>query len=177
MEAASRIPWWVFALQGLVLLIFGILAIVLPGITLLVLMIAFGAFLLVDGVFAVAGSIVSRKTKWWLLLPAGVVSIVIGILVLAWPDITALVLLYLIALWAVIAGVMQILTAIFWPAERKTDRWLLVLGGLVALGFGVLMFAWPAAGALAIIWLIAVFAILFGIMRLGLAFSVRKSTK
>lgn len=172
--AARNMPWWSFVVGGLALLVFGILAIVWPGITISVLVIMFGAIALVDGVFTAAGAVASRENQAlrWFLLVSGVVSIIIGALILIWPGITAKVVLYVIAAFAVIAGVTKILAATFWPQERRTDRLALILSGLVSLTFGVLIFAWPAAGALAIVWLIGLWAIIFGVGAMILGFEV-----
>lgn len=170
----QRIPWWPYLLGGIALVVFGILAIVWPDITVTVFVIAFGAVVLVEGVFMSAGALVSREdqTLRWFLLLTGVVSIVIGVLILIWPNITAQVVLYIIATWAVLSGLMKMVTGIFWPQQRGADRWLLMLGGVVAIIFGILLFAWPVAGALAITWLIGLFAIILGIMLTIEAFEV-----
>lgn len=178
MEATmQRVPWWPFVLGGLALLAAGIVAIIWPDITLAVLVILWGAVILVDGVFAVLAGLFSRASsalRFFLLL-TGVISIMIGLCILVWPGITALVVLYIIGAWAIIAGVMKVLTAMFWPEERKEDRWLLILSGLIAITFGALIIAWPATGALAIVWLMAIFAIVFGLTLVGTGFSVRRS--
>jgi uncharacterized membrane protein HdeD (DUF308 family) len=170
----QRIPWWPFVLGGLALLAGGIVALIWPDITLIVLVILWGAIALVDGASTALGGIFTRGALRWFLLLSGVISALIGAAILAWPDITALVLLYIIGAWAVIAGVMKFLSAMFWPEERKADRWLLVLSGLISVTLGVLILAWPAAGAIAIVWLIGIYAIIFGVLLVAVGFNVRR---
>lgn len=175
MEATmQRIPWWPFVLGGLALLAGGIIALIWPDITLIVIVILWGSIALVDGVFTAIGGMFTRGGLRWFLLFAGVISAAIGAAILAWPDITALVLLYIIGAWAVLAGVMRVLTAMFWPQERKADKWLLVFSGLISITLGVLILAWPAAGAIAMIWLIGIYAIIFGVLLIATGFNVRR---
>lgn len=172
--ATTKIPWWPFVMGGLALLLFGILAIVWPDITVEVMVIVFGAIALVDGVFTTAGGLTSHEDQplRWFLIVAGVFSIVIGALILIWPDITAKVVLYIIATFAVITGATRTLAAAFWPQGRRSDKVTLILSGLVSLAFGVLIFAWPASGALAIVWLIGLWAIIFGVIAIVVGFEV-----
>ena len=170
----QRIPWWPFVLGGLALLAGGIVALIWPDITLIVVVILWGAIALVDGVFTALGGMFTRGGLRWFLLLAGVISALIGVAILAWPDITALVVMYIIGGWAVLAGVMRILTAMFWPQERKADKWLLVLSGLISVTLGVLIVAWPAAGAVAIVWLIGIYAIIFGVLLIAVGFNTRR---
>jgi uncharacterized membrane protein HdeD (DUF308 family) len=166
--------WWVLALRGALAVIFGICALVWPSLTLTVLVLLFGAYALVDGIFAVIASIraVGRTTNWWVLLSEGILGIVLGVLTLVWPGITALVLLVFIAVWAVLTGIMEIAAAIQLRQEIQGE-WLLALGGALSILWGIILFVRPGAGALAIAWLIGVFAILFGIALIALAFRVR----
>lgn len=172
--SAKKIPWWPFVVGGLALVIFGIMAIVWPDITVITLVVLFGAVALVDGVFTIAGGLTSTEdqTMRWFLVVAGVFSVIIGVLILIWPDITGKVVLYIIGTFAVVSGITRTLTAMFWPLERRSDKWLLVISGLLGIAFGVLIFAWPASGALAIVWLIGLFAIIFGVVVMVLGFEV-----
>lgn len=175
MEATKqRMPWWPLILGGLALIAGGIAAVIWPDITLFVLVILWGVIALVDGVLTAIGALFTRGGLRWFHLLAGVASALIGIAILSWPDITALVVTYLIGAWAVLAGVTRILSAMFWPQERKTDRWMLVLTGLISLILGVLILAWPAAGAIAIVWLIGIYAIIFGVLLVATGFNVRR---
>jgi len=171
---AKKIPWWPFVIGGLALVIFGIMAIVWPDITVITLVVLFGAVALVDGVFTIAGGLANTEdqTMRWFLVLSGVFSIVIGVLILIWPDITAKVVLYIIATFAVVSGVARTLAAMIWPQERRSDKVLIIVSGLLGITFGVLIFAWPASGALAIVWLIGLFAIIFGAVVMVLGFEV-----
>jgi len=166
--------WWALALRGAAAILFGILALVWPDLTLLTLVILFGAYVLVDGVFSVfAGSKAQDEhERWWALVLEGLAGIAIGIITLVWPDITALTLLYLIAAWALITGVLEIWTAIR-LRRILTGEWVMILGGLASIAFGVLLALFPGEGALGLTWLIGIYAIVFGVLLVILAFRLR----
>lgn len=167
--------WWLFLLRGIAALIFGGLAIFWPGMTLLVLVILYGAFALADGGLAIGAAVMGQQAKaarWWLGL-VGLSGIAIGILTFFWPGITALVLVFFIAAWAVIIGAMQIIGAIRLRKEIDNEWWL-VLSGALSVLFGIAIAVMPEAGALALVWLIALYAILFGVLNIGFAFRLRQ---
>jgi len=170
--------WWVLLLRGLIAILFGVVVWFRPGISLVALVMVFGAYTLVDGVLGIWTAVAGRKEHehWWVLLLWGLVGVGVGILTLVVPGVTALALLFYIAIWAVATGVLQIVTAIRLRKEI-TGEWLLVLGGLVSVVFGVLLMAQPAAGALAVLWLIGLYAVLFGILFVVLAFKARSFGK
>jgi uncharacterized membrane protein HdeD (DUF308 family) len=166
--------WWLFLLRGIAALIFGVLSLAWPGISLALLILFFGAYALVDGAFALSAAIVGRgnaEVRWWLVL-VGLVGIGVGIVTFLWPGLTALTLLYFIAGWVVATGVLQIIGAI---ELRKVidNEWWLILDGAFSVLFGILLFIMPGAGAVALIWLIALFAIAFGVLMIGFAFKVK----
>jgi uncharacterized membrane protein HdeD (DUF308 family) len=166
--------WWMFAVRGVVAIIFGVLALIWPGQTLQALVLVFGAFALVDGIFAVIAGIAARGyfDRWWAVLLEGMVGVVIGLLTFFWPNITALVLLYFIAAWALITGIFEIVAAI--QLRRViTGEWMLILGGLLSILFGILLFVFPGTGAVSLIWLIGIYAIVFGISEIIFAFRLR----
>jgi uncharacterized membrane protein HdeD (DUF308 family) len=167
-EASSR-HWWVFALRGLAAVLFGILAFVWPLSTLTVLVLLWGAYALVDGALALVSAFRTDHDHRWGLLLEGIVGIAAGIVTFLYPDITALVLLYIIAAWALITGVLELVAAV---RLRKVihNEWWLVLSGIASVLFGLVLLAAPGAGALAVVWLIATYAVVFGILMLGLAF-------
>lgn len=166
--------WWVLALRGVLAIIFGILAVLWPGLTLITLVLFFGAYAFVDGIFAVVAGITSRDRdqRWWAAVLEGIAGIIFGVLTFLWPGMTALVLLYFIAAWALVTGVLEI-----WAAVRLRqvidNEWMMILGGIVSIILGVLLFLFPGAGALGLTWMIGIYAIIFGVMFLILAFRVR----
>lgn len=163
--------WWALALRGLVAVLFGLLTFFLPGITLVTLVLLFGAYALVDGVFNVIGFFRVAAHQWALLIE-GVVGIIAGVVTFAWPQITAIVLLYVIAFWAIFTGVFEIIAGV---RLRKaiTNEWLLIVMGVLSLLFGVVILFAPGLGALAIVLWIGAYALVFGIILLALAFRLR----
>jgi uncharacterized membrane protein HdeD (DUF308 family) len=165
--------WWVVALRGVFAVLFGFLALVWPGITVLALAILFGAYVLVDGVMSAAVGFSDRSSsdRWWYVF-LGVLGVLAGLVTLVWPAITVIVLLVAIAIWAIIAGVLQIVAAI---RLRKviSNEWFLGLSGLLTLALGVLLIVQPAEGAIALVVAIGIFAIVWGVILLALAFRLR----
>ncbi len=170
--------WWLVALRGVLALIFGLLALVWPGITLLVLLIFFGAYSLVDGATGVVRAIRSRKSfsRWWLMLLGGLAGIVVGIVTFVWPSLTAQALLILIGVWAVLLGILEIWAGIE-ARKAVAEHWWVIISGVIGVIFGVLLLALPVAGALAIVWLIGLFAILEGITFVWAGFMLRGAVK
>lgn len=166
--------WWVFAVRGLFAIIFGVLALIWPSLTLLTLVLMFGAYALVDGILSVIAGIKSygSNERWWIVLLGGIVGILVGVLTFFWPDATALVLLYFIAAWALITGILDIIAAI---QLRKviTNEWSMGLAGLASAVFGILLFLFPGAGALSVVWIIGIYAIIAGILFIILGFRLR----
>jgi uncharacterized membrane protein HdeD (DUF308 family) len=167
--------WWAVALRGVLAILFGLIALVWPGLTLEVLVLFFGAYALVDGVFAIVTAFTKRAghDRWWVLLLEGLVGIAAGIIIWVLPGLATLVLLYVIAFWAIVTGIIEIVAAIRLRREVQGE-WLLVLSGIASVVFGALLLFFPAAGGLTIAWLIGIYAILFGAMFLGLSWRLRK---
>jgi uncharacterized membrane protein HdeD (DUF308 family) len=167
--------WWLLLLRGIAAVVFGVLAIIWPGITLLALAYLFAAYALVDGVCALGAAIFGHTggmvPRWWLAV-VGVIGVVAGLLALAWPGLTALFLLLLIASWAIVIGVLEIVGAIHLRKEIEGEWWLIVSGAL-SIAFGVIMFAQPGAGALALVWVIGIYAILAGASLIALAYRLK----
>jgi uncharacterized membrane protein HdeD (DUF308 family) len=174
MELLARY-WWMFVLRGVAGLIFGILALIWPGLTLTALVLLFGAYALVDGIFAIGAAIFGGRSaegrRPWLVLE-GIVGILAGIGTFVWPGITALVLLYVIAAWAVVTGVFEIIAAVQLRREIQGEV-LLALAGVFSIIFGILLFVWPVTGALAIVWLIGIYSIVFGVVLIALGIRLR----
>ncbi|HEX6710465.1 MAG TPA: HdeD family acid-resistance protein [Rubrobacter sp.] len=166
--------WWALALRGVIAILFGLAALLRPGIALGALILLFGAYALVDGAFAIVGVFGGTRsgTPRWLLLLEGVVSILAGIIAFVYPGLTALALLYLVAAWAIVTGLAQIATAIRLRQEI-TGELALILGGILSVIFGLLLAVLPRVGILSLIWLIGVYAVVFGILLLITAFRVR----
>ena len=163
------------ALQGLFAVLFGICALIWPGLTVGILVALFGANAIVNGVFAlIAGVRGGAGIHRLALLLQGVFGIILGILAWAWPGLTALTLLYFIAIWAIIIGVMEI-TAAVQLRKEIANEWMLGIAGALSVLFGVICFIHPASGALSVIWLIGIYAILFGVALLALGFRLRRT--
>jgi uncharacterized membrane protein HdeD (DUF308 family) len=173
LEQLSR-NWWMLTVRGVCAILFGLLAWIWPGITLWALVILFGAYALVDGIFAIGAAITghARQSRIWLAV-VGVCGVLLGLVTLFWPHITGLVLLLLIAWWAIITGLFEIMAAIRLRNEIEGE-WFYIVTGAVSVLFGVLLFIWPASGALAIIWVIGLFSILFGVVLVMASFRLRK---
>jgi uncharacterized membrane protein HdeD (DUF308 family) len=164
--------WWAVALRGLMAVLFGLLTFLIPGVTLISLVLLFGFYAILDGIFDIV-SAVKAPGHHWPLLVEGVVGIVAGIVTFMWPGITAMVLLYLIAFWAILTGVLEIVAGIRLRAVIANEM-LLILMGVISVLFGILIIIFPGAGALAIIIWIGAYALLFGIILIALAFRLRK---
>ena len=166
--------WWLVVLGGVLAILFGVLAFVWPSITWLTLIVMFGVYAIVDGIIAIVSGLSRTKesARWWTFLVEGLLGIGAGVVALVWPGLTSLVLIYMIASWAIITGILEIVAAIRLRNEI-TNEWVLGLGGLVSIGLGVLLFFEPVAGGLAIIWTIAAYALIFGVLLVILGLRLR----
>ena len=155
-------------IRGIVGVLFGIVALVWPGITQLALIVLFGVYAFIDGIVnLVLGFTAPASRGRWLQVAEGVVGIVLGVVALVWPGVTLLAIVFLIAAWAIIEGVLEIVTAIQ-LREVLQREWLLALAGILSIAFGVLVVAFPGAGAIGIAWLLGVYAIAAGVVRIVL---------
>jgi uncharacterized membrane protein HdeD (DUF308 family) len=166
--------WWLVLLRGIAFIVFGVLAFMWPGLTLVTLVLFYGAFVLVDGVLALAQAIMggNMSSRWWLAL-IGVAGIAAGILTFMWPGLTALLLLIFIACWAIVLGAFQIAGAIRLRKEIDNE-WTLILSGVLSVLFGIVLLVQPGAGAVGLIWVIAAYSVVFGVLLVALAFRLKK---
>ncbi len=169
--AALARNWWLIALRGVLGVIFGVIALLMPITTILALVLLFSAYMIVDGAFAVYASIraAQQGESWGLLLLQGIASLAAGAIAFVWPGITVLVFVLLIAAWAIVSGCLML------AAAFRTDngRWWLALGGAAALLYGILMIGAPLAGAVVLTWWLGAFALVFGVALIILAFQLR----
>ena len=166
--------WWLLLLRGIAAIAFGVLAFMWPGLTLVTLVLLYGAFALVDGVLSLWAAFVGGAKgvpTWWLIL-AGIAGIAAGILTFLWPGITAILLVLFIGVWAIVHGVFEIIGAIQLRKEIQNE-WTLILCGILSVIFGALVVIAPGAGALGLVWAIAAYSIIFGCLLVALSFRLR----
>jgi uncharacterized membrane protein HdeD (DUF308 family) len=164
--------WWVVALRGLAAIVFGILAFVWPGVTLAVLVLLFGAYAIVDGALALYTAVRSGGKNIWAPLFEGIIGIAAGLVAFFLPGLTALALLFVIAAWAILTGITEVIAAV---RLRRVinNEWALIISGVLSVIFGLLLVAQPGAGVLAVVWLIGIYAVIFGVALLAFAWRLR----
>ena len=169
--------WWALALRGVAAIVFGILAFAWPGITIVSLVILYGAYALVDGVFSIFAAIGggTPAPRWWLAV-VGILGILAGLIAFANPVLVGLYLLWFIGAWAIVSGIFEIIGAVRLRKEIDNE-WMLILHGLISVLFGIMLFAWPVTSALALIWVIGAYAIAAGVIMLVLAFRLKGHAK
>ena len=165
--------WWAFVVRGIFAVLFGLIALFMPGVTMLSLVLLFAAYALADGVMAIISAIhaVKQGERWSLLVLEGIADIIIGAAAAALPGITVVVFVALIAAWALITGGFMLSAAFELDADH--GRWWLALGGAASLAYGALLIVAPLMGALILTWWIGAYAIIFGIALLVAAFKLR----
>jgi uncharacterized membrane protein HdeD (DUF308 family) len=164
--------WWTFVLRGVAAIIFGFLAYFWPGITFAVLVLFFGAYALWDGVFALINAFRAEGERRWSLVLQGVAGIAAGLITFFWTGAASLALLLVIGAWAIVTGIFEISAAIRLRKEIEGE-WLLLLSGVLSVLFGIAIAIWPAAGLLAVTWMIGAYAIVFGVLFIVLGFRLR----
>lgn len=176
-RSALHRSWWLLLLRGIAAVAFGVLTFVWPQISLLTLILVYGIYALIDGVLALVAAIRGGGVapRWWLAL-GGVVSILAAVVAFAWPGLTALVLVYLIGFWSILRGVLEIVGAVRLRHEIANE-WSLGAAGALSVIFGLILVVMPGAGALGLLWLIAAWAVLFGLLLIWVAFKVRTLAK
>ncbi|MEN5113950.1 HdeD family acid-resistance protein [Brevundimonas diminuta] len=176
-KSALHRSWWLLLLRGIAAVAFGVLTFIWPQISLVSLILVYGIYTLVDGVLALIAAIRGGgfAPRWWLAL-GGVISILAAGVAFAWPGLTALVLVYLIGFWSILRGVLEIVGAIRLRNEIANE-WSLGAAGALSVIFGLILVFMPGAGALGLLWLIAAWAVLFGLLLIWVAFKVRTLAK
>jgi len=167
--------WWVLLVRGLLAVAFGLVAVAWPDLTLFWVIMLFGVYVIGDGLAEIWSGFQnrSRHDRWWVEILIGLAGIVAGILIISLPGVTAVVAMYFIAAWMVVMGVLQVIYAIR-LRETISNEWLIVLAGVLSVLLGLYFFAFPGDGAVSLVWLVGVYAILFGVILAIFSFRARK---
>lgn len=173
MSALLAQNWWAIALRGVFAIMFGIIALLMPGVTLAALVLLFAVYMLVDGIFAIVAGVraARRHERWGALLLEGVADLIASAIAFLWPLVTVLAFVILMAAWAIVSGAL-LLTAAF-RLHVTHGKWLMGFGGVVSIVWGVLLLAWPIAGAVVLTLWMGAYALVFGVTLLVLAFRLR----
>jgi len=165
--------WWAIALRGVIGILFGLVALFLPGATMLSLVLLFAAYLLVDGVFGIVSAVRAARQheRWGFLLLEGIIDIITAVIMVLWPGITVIAFVLLVAAWAILTGASMLAAA--FRLRVDDGRWWLVFGGLVSLVYGVLLVVAPMLGAVVLTWWLGAYALVFGVSLLVLGFRLR----
>jgi uncharacterized membrane protein HdeD (DUF308 family) len=170
--------WWAMAIRGVAAIIVGVLTFIVPIATLAALVLLWGAYALVDGVFTLIAAVRQHgldRPRWAMILE-GIVGLAAGVVTFVWPGLTAIALVYVIAAWALITGVLEIAAAIRLRQEIRGEWWL-AISGVLSIVFAVLLMIAPAAGALALVLWIGAYAVVFGALLLALAVRLRREQR
>lgn len=173
MSALLAQNWWAIALRGVFAIIFGIIALLMPGATMLALVLLFAAYMLLDGIFAVIAGVMAarRHERWGWLIVEGLVDLVTGGIAAVWPLITIVAFALLMGAWAIVTG--ALLLGASYRLNIPHGRWLMALAGAISVIWGVLLIIWPLIGALVLTWWMAAYALIFGVAMLVLALRLR----
>jgi uncharacterized membrane protein HdeD (DUF308 family) len=164
--------WWAFVLRGVVAIALGILVFVQPNATLLALIAVFAAYAIFDGVMAIATGVSVEGGPRWLLIVGGILGIAIGLLTINRPDVTAIALVYLIAVWAIATGVAEAVAAYHFR-QVLSNEWLLAISGVISVIFGAFLIVAPGDGVYAVLWVIGYYALFAGIMYIAAGLRLR----
>ncbi|MFF0815284.1 HdeD family acid-resistance protein [Rhodococcus sp. NPDC003318] len=180
-EAILRIAkdvWWVLLVRGILAIAFGIVALVWPHVTVQVLIVVVGVFWIVDGLVSAVRAIQARKvvTSWVWWLAGALVSVIAGVVLFVWPDLTALAFAYVMGFWAILVGILEIIGA--FQVMANGGQWIgVMVAGVLSLLFGLFLVIWPGSGITGLMWLVGIFALLFGVFFVVGAFQVRSAAK
>jgi uncharacterized membrane protein HdeD (DUF308 family) len=166
--------WWALALRGLFAVLFGLIAFLMPGVTLAVLVLLFGAYALIDGVLAIIAGLraAQRHERWWPFAIEGLASLAAGVITFIMPTATAFALLFLVGFWAMFTGILRIVAAVRLRKEIQGE-WLLILNGILSVLFGALLVALPILGLVTLVWVIGAYTLVRGVVLIALAFRLR----
>lgn len=169
----SRAYWWLILLRGIVALLFGIMALISVQFVLLFLVYLFGAYVLLDGILAIIVSLQDRRSSsgWWVLLLLGIVGVIVGLITFVHPGNVALLIFYLVAIWLIISGLFVIISA--FTLRAAGAEWLLVVVGVFSIIVGIVFFIHPTTSILSIVWLLGIFALVYGIIQIVRAIQLR----
>jgi uncharacterized membrane protein HdeD (DUF308 family) len=165
--------WWAIGIRGALAILFGLVALFLPGATMLSLVFVFAAYTFVDGVFGIISSVraARQNERWGYLLLEGLVDIAVAAIAVFWPAITVAVFVFLIAFWAIVTGILELVAA--FRLELVDGRGWLIFGGIVSILFGALLIVTPMIGAVVLTWWLGAYALVFGVALVVLAFRLR----
>lgn len=169
--------WWMFLIRGIAALLFGVAVLLWPGIALTSLVLLWGAYAVVDGIFAIVAGIQGRPevSNRWVAVLQGVVSMIAGVATFFWPGITAVALVYVVAAWAIVTGVLELIAAIQLRKEITNEFWL-GLTGVLSIVFGGLLIIYPGGGMLSLLWMLGMYALVFGVATIFLSLRLRGET-
>jgi uncharacterized membrane protein HdeD (DUF308 family) len=179
LAAAARGVWWFVLLRGILAILFGLIALFTPGTALLALVFVFGAYAIIDGITAVATGIRHRNSEshWVWQIVQGVVSVIAGIIAFAWPGVTVLAILYVIAFWSIVSGITEIVES-FAMRKRSAGAWgWMLAAGIVGVLFGIVLVIQPGAALVTLLWFVGTFSIAYGVIILVLAFRLRGAVR
>ena len=173
MSAALARNWWAVVLRGVFAILFGVIALLLPGVTIAALVLLFAAYMLVDGIFVIVAAVraARRHERWGWLVLEGIADLAAGAVAFLWPLLTVVAFVFLMAAWAIVSG--ALLTAAAFRLNFPHGRGWMLFGGVVSLIWGILLLIWPLTGALVLTWWMAGYALFFGGALLVLAFRLR----
>jgi uncharacterized membrane protein HdeD (DUF308 family) len=166
--------WWMLAFRGFVAVLFGIAVFLSPSIVLATMVLLWGVYVLIDGVAAIFSGFRGRNENqhWWMVVVEGVLGVLAGIATFIWPEITALIVLYIIAAWAILTGVMELMAALQLRKVIQGEFWL-ALSGIGSIIYGIVLFLFPGAGILTLLWLVGIYSVAFGFVLIILSLRLR----
>lgn len=177
--AVARSVWWLVLLRGVLAILFGLVALFTPGTALLAIVFVFGAYAILDGITAIVAGIRHRgaESHWVWHLVQGVVSVIAGVVAFAWPGVTVLALLFVIAFWSIVNGIAEIMES-FAMRKRGSGTWgWMLAAGIVSVLFGIVLVIQPGAALITLLWFVGAYAVIFGVIIVVWAFRLRGAVR